>query len=166
MVGPGIIAIMTERLAATRLVPDSPEEVFALICDPQGHVLVDSTGMLQSAEGEPVSAIGDTFLVHMDRAALGDIPDLGLYDVTVVVTAFEQDRALEWTIRSGTTPPMAHRYGYLLRPADEGTEVTTYYDWSGVAEESKPRYPVIGEHALGATLGILERTLRRGRQDV
>jgi hypothetical protein len=156
---------MSERLEATRVVPHSPTDVFALITDPQGQVQIDSTGMLMSAEGDPVSAEGDTFLVHMDRAALGDIPDLHLYDVTVVVTAYEQDRALEWTIQSGPRPPMAHRYGYLLLPVDDGTEVTTYYDWSQVAPESKPRYPVIGEHAMGATLGILERTLRARAQE-
>jgi hypothetical protein len=156
---------MSERLEATRVVPHSPTDVFALITDPRGQVQIDSTGMLMSAEGDPVSAEGDTFLVHMDRAALGDIPDLHLYDVTVVVTAYEQDRALEWTIQSGPRPPMAHRYGYLLRPVDDGTEVTTYYDWSQVAPESKPRYPVIGEHAMGATLGILERTLRARAQE-
>jgi hypothetical protein len=82
-----------------------------------------------------------------------------------VVTAFERDAALEWTIRSGSTPPMAHRCGYLLRPVADGTEVTAYYDWSGVAPESKPRYPVIGDRALAATLGILERTLRRRAGD-
>ena len=156
---------MSERLEATRVVPHSPADVFSLITDPQGQVEIDSTGMLMSAEGAPVSAVDDTFLVHMDRSALGDIPDLHLYDVTVVVTAYEQDRALEWTIQSGPRPPMAHRYGYVLRPAEgdteAGTEVTTYYDWSRVDPESKPRYPVIGEHAIGATLGILERTLRR-----
>ena len=33
-----------------------------------------------SATGEPVSGVGDTFVVHMDREALGDLP-MGRYDV-------------------------------------------------------------------------------------
>jgi hypothetical protein len=154
---------MTERLEATRLVPASPADVFALITDPQGHVLIDSTGMLQDAEGDPVRAAGDEFVVHMDRAALGDMPELGKYDVTVVVTTYDEDRALEWTIRSELRPPIGHLYGYLLAPVEGGTEVTAYYDWSQVHPKAKPRFPVLGDHTLSATLGILERTLRRGQ---
>ena len=153
---------MADRLEARRLVPTPAAEVFSFLCEPQGHVLIDSSGMLQDAEGATVSAVGDLFLVHMDRTSLGDIPGLSAYDITVVITAFEQDSTLEWTVRSDLRPPLGHRYGYLLEPADTGTQVTAYYDWSEVAAEAKPRFPVIGEHALGATLGILERTLRRG----
>ena len=51
---------------------------------------IDSSGMLQSADGEPVRAAGDTFVVHMDREALNDFP-MGKYDVTVIITGFEQD---------------------------------------------------------------------------
>jgi hypothetical protein len=49
------------------------------LCDPQGHVEVDSSGMLMAATGEPVTAVGDSFIVHMDRQAINDYP-LGLYD--------------------------------------------------------------------------------------
>jgi len=46
--------------------------------------------MLIDATGSPVSAAGDSFVVHMDREALNDYP-LGEYDVTVTITTFEQD---------------------------------------------------------------------------
>ena len=52
-------------------------DIFAVLCDPQGHVAIDSSGMLQDAEGDPVSAAGDTFVVHMDRESLNDFPDWG-----------------------------------------------------------------------------------------
>jgi hypothetical protein len=37
-------------------------------------VAIDSSGMLQDAEGQPVSAVGDTFVIHMDRESLNDYP--------------------------------------------------------------------------------------------
>ena len=74
---------MDGRIETTRRIEASPEEVFAVLCDPQGHVAIDASGMLQDADGDPVTAVGDSFVVHMDREALGDI-DWGEYDVTRV----------------------------------------------------------------------------------
>ena len=71
------------RLEVERIVRASAADVFAVICDPQGHVAIDASGMLQDASGEPVRAPGDSFTVHMDREALNDFPELGEYDVTV-----------------------------------------------------------------------------------
>ena len=64
---------------------------------------IDSAGMLMGATGEPVTAVGDSFVVHMDREALNDYP-LGEYDVTVTITTFEPDREIAWTIL-GTVRP-------------------------------------------------------------
>ena len=82
----------TERFEVQRQVVASPAAVFALLSSPQGHVAIDSSGMLQSAEGDAVKAVGDEFVVHMDREALNDYP-MGKYDVTVIITKFEQDAA-------------------------------------------------------------------------
>ncbi|RAY14943.1 polyketide cyclase [Actinomadura craniellae] len=149
-----------ERFEVSRDVPASPERVFALLCSPQGHVAIDSSGMLQSAEGEPVRAVGDSFVVHMDREALNDMP-LGKYDVTVLITKYEQDRLLEWTIRGRIRPQIKHLYGYRLEPVEAGTRVVSYYDWSEIDEAYRDKgiFPVISETALRATLGILDRTL-------
>jgi hypothetical protein len=62
---------MTQRIEVSRPIDATPAEVFAVLCDPQGHVAIDSSGMLQSADGEPVAATGDSFVVHMDRESLG-----------------------------------------------------------------------------------------------
>jgi hypothetical protein len=55
-------------------------------------------------------------------------------------------------------------YGYRLEPVDEGTLVTSYYDWSDIDPVWRERniFPIIPESALRATLGILDRTVRRG----
>jgi hypothetical protein len=154
----------SERLEVARTIEAAPDEVFAVLCDPQGHVAIDSTGMLMDATGEPVTAAGDTFVVHMDREALGDLP-MGKYDVTVTITAYEQDRFITWEVSGKNFPSIGHYYGYRLEPTDDGgTLVTSIYDWSNIDEKWKAggNWPIIPESALKATLGILERTVRQG----
>jgi hypothetical protein len=150
-----------ERLEAQRTIPAEPSAIFRLLCDPQGHVAIDSSGMLMSATGEPVTAVGDSFEVHMDREALNDYP-LGLYDVTVTISKLVPDREIAWKISSTLRPPIGHVYGYLLEPTEQGTVVTSYYDWSEIDPADKAIFPIIPESALRATLGILDRTIRRG----
>jgi hypothetical protein len=154
---------MTERFEVQREISASAAEIFKVLCDPAGHVAIDSSGMLMSADGDPVTAVGDTFVVHMDREALGDYP-LGRYDVTVIITKFSPEAQLEWTISGVLQPPIRHLYGYCLEPIDESrTLVTSYYDWSEIEERYRDKgiFPVIPEAALKATLGILARTVHR-----
>jgi len=150
----------TERFEVSRVVAAPPAEVFALLTDPQGHVQIDSSGMLMSADGDRVRAAGDTFVVHMDREALADRP-MGRYDVTVTITRLEPDALVEWTVLGTIRPPMRHLYGYRLEPVAGGTRVTSYYDWSEIEERYRPAgvFPVLPESTLRATLGILARTL-------
>ena len=154
------------RIEAERLIAAPAADVFALLCDPQGHVAIDSSGMLQSAEGEPVTAAGDSFVVHMDRESLNDYPELGQYDVTVTIRDLEPDRLISWTVLGRVRPQIGHVYGYRLEPdeASGGTRVTSFYDWSDIAPEWRDAdiFPVLSETALKATLGILDRTVRRG----
>ena len=152
----------TERFEVARQIAVPPEKIFALLCDPKGHVAIDSSGMLQSADGAPVTKVGDEFVVHMDRESLNDYP-LGKYDVTVIITQFEQDKHIEWTISGVIQPPIRHLYGYRLEPSDIGTLVTSYYDWSQITEDYRGLgiFPVIPEAALRATLGILARTVEQ-----
>lgn len=150
----------TERFEVQREIGASPAAVFAMLRDPEGHVRIDSSGMLQSAEGTPAEQVGDTFVVHMDREALGDVP-LGKYSVTVTITKYEQDQLIEWTVGANGYPPIGHIYGYQLTPKDEGTVVTSYYDWSAADSAWRQRvtFPVLSQAALRATLGILARNV-------
>jgi len=151
---------MTERLEVQRAVAASPGEIFAVLTDPRGHVAIDSSGMLMEASGDSVAKVGDTFVVHMDREALNDYP-IGLYDVTVLITAFEADREIAWTITGRLN--IGHIYGYRLEAIEGGTLVTSYYDWSAAEENYAAIFPVIPESALRATLGILARTVAPGK---
>jgi hypothetical protein len=118
--------------------------------------------MLMSAEGDRVSGVGDTFVIHMDREALNDYP-LGLYDVVVTITKFVEDREIAWTVSGLVRPSIGHVYGYQLEAVDDATVVTSYYDWSAISQEWRERaiFPVISEAVLRATLGILARHVMR-----
>ncbi|MGI8417235.1 MAG: polyketide cyclase [Nakamurella sp.] len=153
---------MAERFEVQRLIQAPAAAIFAVLADPQGHVAIDSTGMLQSAAGSVVTDAGDEFVVHMDRESLGDRP-MGKYDVTVIITRYAADAEIEWTISGTIQPPIKHPYGYRLEPAEDGTLVTSYYDWSQIDERYRDsvNWPIIPEMALKATLGILARTVER-----
>ena len=155
---------MTTRMEVQRTIPADPSAIFRVLSDPQGHVAIDSSGMLQDATGTPAKAVGDTFVIHMDRESLNDYP-LGKYDVTVSITAFERDREIAWTVFGRLKPNIGHVYGYTLEPAEGGTTlVTSYYDWSDIDPVWKEAdiFPIMSEGALRATLGILDRTVTKG----
>jgi hypothetical protein len=151
---------LSDRIEVTRPIPAPASAIFDVVRSPEGHVAIDASGMLQDSTGEPAGQVGDTFIIHMDRESLNDLP-MGKYDVTVHITVFDRDREIAWDL--GPDVPVAHYYGYRMEPGVEGaTNVTAYYDWSKVSERFKPHFPVVPESALRATLGILERTVRKG----
>ena len=154
------------RIEVDRTIAADPTTIFDVLRSPSGHVAIDASGMLMSAEGEPAEAVGDRFLVHMDRDSLRDF-DLGEYDVEVVIETFDPGREISWTINGAMDPPMGYVYGYRLDAVDGGTRVTSYYDWSNIHEQYEPMveavFPVISETNLRATLGILARTVAPGR---
>ena len=151
-----------ERIEVERLIEATPAAIFAVLRDPKGHVAIDSSGMLMDSTGDPIDAVGDTFVVHMDREALNDYP-MGKYDVTVTITKYVPDRQIEWTILGQIRPQIGHVYGYTLEREGTATRVTSYYDWSDIDPAYKDAgiFPVISEGALRATLGILARTATR-----
>ena len=148
-----------ERFEVVRDIPADAAAIFKVLCDPLGHVAIDSSGMLMDATGEPAGAVGDSFVVHMDREALNDFP-LGHYDVTVTITTFVQDREIAWGIvgarhRSVTSTATRRADRHRHSP-------TSYYDWSTTIPcEAARHLPIIPENCC-ATLGILERTVLRG----
>lgn len=158
----GVAKTEVERFEVVRQIEAPASKIFELLRDPKGHVTIDSSGMLQSTDGAPVEEAGDSFIVHMDRESLNDYP-LGKYDVTVIITKYEPDSLIEWTISGLIDPPIGHLYGYQLEPNETGTRVTSYYDWSKIHEEYRGKgvFPVIPEAGLRATLGILARTVEQ-----
>jgi hypothetical protein len=151
---------LPDRIEVTRPIPAPPSVIFDIVRSPAGQVAIDASGMLQDFTGEPAEKVGDTFVIHMDRESLNDVP-LAKYDVTVHIIVFERDKEIAWNL--GPAIPIPHFYGYRLEAGDNGiTNVTSYYDWSKVSGDLKERFPIVPESALRATLGILERTARKG----
>src|SRR6476620_9221282 len=109
-----------ERLEVRRAVAAAPATIFGLLCDPVGHVAIDSSGMLMSAEGDRVTAAGDTFVVHMDRDA-SNACGLGLYDVTVTIETFVPGPDVPWKVLGQIRPQIVQVSAYRLEPIDEGT---------------------------------------------
>jgi uncharacterized protein YndB with AHSA1/START domain len=149
----------------TRRIAASPAAVFAVITDPRRHVDIDGSGMLQSTDAHPLSAVGDTFDMDMDREPLGDLP-MGKYKVRNTVTSFVPDAVLEWNVGGVDQPPFGHVYGYELRAVGvASTEVTLYCDWTGVrAGRIRDRFPIVPVHMLEKSLDNLERIVTTGER--
>ena len=157
----------TERMEVQRTIEAEPAAIFAVLSDPQGHVAIDSSGMLMDATGEPVSAVGDTFVVHMDREALNDYP-MGKYDVTVKIIDVRagprdrvDDRRPDQAARSATSTATRSSRPTAARsspPTTTGRTSTRTWKEANI-------FPIIPETALRATLGILARTVLRNQRD-
>ena len=107
---------LTDRIEVTRPISAPPSAIFDILRSPAGHVAIDGSGMLQGFTGEAAEKVGDTFVIHMDRESLNDIP-LGKYDVTVHITVFDGPE-IAWNL--GPDVPVPHFYGYRLEAGGDG----------------------------------------------
>ncbi len=100
--------------------------------------------MLEAAsDAGPVTAVGDTFDMDMDRTPLSDIPGLVKYKVRNTVTQFVPDRLFEWAVGTPERPNLyGHVYGWQIEPvSDTECDVTNYCDWTAVAQKYLDRRP-------------------------
>jgi len=157
----------TDRVAVSRTVDASAADVFRIVTDPNGHVDIDGSGMLEAApNARRLEAVGDTFDINMDREPLGDIP-LGKYTVRNTVTKFVPDTLLEWNVGGVDRPPLGHVYGWEIRPVGEAkTEVTNYCDWSNIDTSSLPeqfrdrvKFPIVPVTMMEQSVENLARLL-------
>jgi len=125
-----------ERVSATRRIPVPAATLYAIVSHPHGHVEIDGSGMLVAApDAQPLTAVGDTFDIDMDRTPLNDIPGLVKYSVRNTVTQIVPGRLIEWTIGGKDQPPLGHVYGWQLDPVSETeTDVTNYCDWTNIVD--------------------------------
>ena len=149
-----------ERVTVRRRIHAPAARLFALVTDPHSHVAIDGSGMLMAAPDAVVAtAVGDSFVMNMDREPLGDIP-IGKYQVRNTVTKYEADHVFEWTIGAVDQPPLGHVYGYVLTPAGpDDTDVEHYCDWTDFDPVMKARvkaWPVVPVHMLERTLEKLD----------
>ena len=115
---------MTSRTTSvSRTIAASPAALFAVVSDASLHPVIDGSGTVRAAAGNPERLVlGSKFGMKMH---------LGLpYRISNRVVEFEQDRLIAWA-HAGK-----HRWRYTFEPVidvDDPTErtiVTETFDWS------------------------------------
>jgi len=153
--------VSSDRVAATRRIAAPARQLFQIVSTPSGQVAIDGSGMLDAApDDQPLTKVGQTFDMDMDREPLGDIPNLKKYQVRNTVTQVVPDRLIEWTVGFGDSPPFGHTYGWLLESVSETeTDVTNYCDWSNASEEMRSglTWPVVPVAMLEESVAKLDR---------
>ena len=139
---------MTDRIEVPRTIAASAADIFAVLCDPQGHVAIDSSGMLQDADGGRVRS----FVVHRSRSE--ELPDLGKYDVAV-----DHSRVREGPADIGRSSARSvHRSATSTVTGSSQPQTTPSSrrctDWTNGSGVRPTSSPVISEGALRATLGV------------
>ena len=147
MNGPKAEPVSADRVTATRRIAAPAHAIFLLVSDPARHVDIDGSGMLQAApDASPLTAVGQTFDMDMDRRPLGDIPNMTEYQVRCTITQLIPGRLIEWTVRAVGKPPAGHVYGWQIEPLTDGEcLVTNYCDWTNISDDLRARFrwPVV-----------------------
>ena len=158
-------SVCGDRVSATRRVAAAAHAIFLLVSDPARHVDIDGSRMLQAApDARPLTAVGQTFDMDMDRRPLGDIPNMAEYKVRCTVTQLIPDRLIEWTVRAVGKPPAGHVYGWQIEPlTDDQCLVSNYCDWTNISNElrAKFRWPVVPVDRLQHSVENLGRIATR-----
>jgi hypothetical protein len=139
--------VSSDRIQACGRIGAPTHAIFAAVSDPANHIAIDGSGMLRAApHARPLTAVGETFRIDMDRRPLGDIPNMAQYEVWCTVTQFVPNRLMEWTVQVQGKPPAGHLYGWQIEPlTDRECLVTNYCDWTNISDElrAKFRWPVV-----------------------
>jgi len=130
-----------KRHVVSGTVDAPPEAVFALIADPARHCEIDGSGMCQGSSSEPITGVGQSFMMDMYREGLGK------YQTRNDVTAFEPGRRIAWRPSLEVSSPEidgalgditagGQTWSFDLEPTGDGkTRVTHTYDWSTITDE-------------------------------
>jgi uncharacterized protein YndB with AHSA1/START domain len=118
---------MSDITTVERIIPASPEAIFALISDPSRHSEIDGSGTVREAKDAPRQlTLGSTFGMDMKMA----IP----YSMVNTVVEFEPNRLIAWKPASSIAIISKVLGGpiwrYELEPVDGGTRVRESWDLS------------------------------------
>lgn len=136
------------KVSATRVIPASAHDIFALLADARAHVRFDGSATLQQVRDAPPRLfLGATFSMGMK--------DKVSYGVKNKVVVFEEDRCIAW-----------HHFAqfvwrYDLEEVEGGTRVTESFDYSkpwGVLIEPL-HWPERNRQNMEASLERLERAV-------
>ncbi|MEI2640609.1 MAG: hypothetical protein V9F03_16680 [Microthrixaceae bacterium] len=112
-----------KRLGEPRSSPPRHERLFEIIADPTMHHVIDGSGTVRNATGEPrLLSKGDKFSTNMRLF----VP----YRMRNTVVEYDRDRLIAWAHIGGW------RWRYELEPVEvdgikgQATKVTETFDWS------------------------------------
>lgn len=108
----------TDRKVSVERVIDAPaDKIFAVLADASLHPVIDGSGTVKGARGNPEPLkMGSKFGMSMR---------MGLpYVIKNTVVEFEQDKLIAWC------HPGKHRWRYELEEVEGGTLVRETFDWS------------------------------------
>jgi len=147
------VAENRDVVTVERVIPASPDAIFALIADPSRHPDIDGSGSVRGATGGAQRlGLGSTFGMSMR---------MGLpYRMTSTVIEFEENRRLAWQTRGpGRIGALAggRIWRYELEPVDGGTLVRETWD---IRQESAATKPVV-RRAADETRKNMAATLER-----
>ena len=155
--------VPSDRVEASRRICAPAHTIFLVVSDPARHVDIDGSGMLQAApDARPLTEVGQTFDMDMDRRPLGDIPNMAEYKVRCTVTRLIPDRHIEWTVQAVGKPPAGHLYGWRIEPLTDGECLVTHYcDWTNISDELRARFrwPVVPVDRLKRSVENLGRLI-------
>jgi uncharacterized protein YndB with AHSA1/START domain len=143
---------MTDVVSVERVIAAPPEQIFALLADPERHKEIDGSGTVRGVRGESQKLqLGSKFGMSMK---LG-IP----YGMTSTVIEYEENRRIAWQPRPSYPiigPMLGGRiWRYELEPVDGGTRVRESWDIS----QERGKFMVRG--AAETTRKNMEKTLER-----
>jgi uncharacterized protein YndB with AHSA1/START domain len=145
---------MSDVVSVERVIPASPEAIFAIISDPNRHREIDGSGTVRDAKRVPEKLrLGSTFGMNMKMG----VP----YAMKSTVIDYEENRRLAWQ----TTAPVGfvdwlaggRVWRYELELVDGGTKVTESWDISQEAVFTRP----IVRRAAKETSRNMAKTLER-----
>ena len=116
------MSVNNKQVSATRVIPADAQRIFDVVADPTLHHVIDGSGSVQSAKGEPRKlALGDKFATNMRIV----VP----YRISNKVVEYAEGRLIAWAHAGGW------RWRYELEPITEGADagstlVTETFDWS------------------------------------
>ena len=121
--------------------------LFAVLADPQRHLDIDGSGMLQASGGtEPITETGQVFTMEMRYPSLGD------YRTENHVVEFEAERTIAWMTAREGQPPAGVRWSWEFQPENaHRTTIVHTYDWSRVHDPAvlaRVSFPRVSGEAL------------------
>ena len=138
-------------VSVERVIPASPESIFALLSTPDRHAEIDGSGTVQHSRGTGERLqLGSRFGMSMKAGAR--------YSTRNEVVELEENRRIAWRTFQGPTKIASGRtWRYELEPVEGGTLVRETWD---ISTEAAPARPLIRRMAE-TTRRNMEQTLAR-----